>query len=308
MSIRQETVNCLICNSVQSKPFYQDVPDRFNPDKTYREVICSQCGFVYLSPRPIEEEMSHFYDLQDYHPHHLSETSFFDRIYARVRNRNSQNKQNLITKYCPSGHLLDIGCGTGEFMMEMKKNKWLVTGLETAPEAREIAKGKGLQVSDKLWKVEGLFDVITLWHALEHIHRVDNLFTNIKRLLSPDGFLILALPNRESFDAEYYKNHWVALDAPRHLYHFRPADIEKLLKQYGLKIIKISPLLHFDAWYNALLSAKLKSAVKKKSILPKLPVTMLIALFSLIRGLTNGKKCASPVYITRFDTAGNDQD
>jgi SAM-dependent methyltransferase len=307
MSIRQETINCLICNSTQSEPFYADVPDRFNPDKTYREVICSKCGFVYLSPRPVEEEMSRFYDLQDYHPHHLSETAAFDKVYARVRNRNSQNKRNLIAKYCPGGHLLDIGCGTGEFLMEMKKNNWLVTGLETADEAREIAMRKGLQVSDKLWKVEGLFDVVTLWHVLEHIHRVDNLFTHIKRLLSPDGYLILALPNRESIDAGYYKNHWVALDAPRHLYHFRPIDIEKLFKQYGLEIIKISPLLHFDAWYNALLSAKLKSAVKNKSLLPQLPVALLIALSSFIRGLTNGKKCASPVYITRINTRENQQ-
>jgi len=308
MSVRQEPVNCLICNSIQSKTFYPNVPDRFSPEKTYREVICSQCGFVYLSPRPVEEEMSRFYDLKDYHPHHLSETSWFDRIYARVRKKNSHNKRNLIEKYYSAGHLLDIGCGTGEFLMEMKNNRWLVTGVETAPEAREIAKGKGFQVSDALWRVEGPFDVITLWHVLEHIHRMDSLFTNIRRLLSPDGYLFLALPNRESFDAGYYENHWVALDAPRHLYHFRPADIEKLLKQYGLKIVKISPLLYFDTWYNALLSAKLGSVVKNKSILPQLPVAMVVALISFIKGLIKVKKCASPVYVARFDNVDTAQD
>jgi len=299
--MRQENVNCLICDSRQLEAFYAEVPDRFNPESTYREVICSSCGFVFLSPRPVEEEMSRFYDLQDYHPHHLTETSLVDRIYTRVRRINSANKRKLINKYFGSGNLLDIGCGTGDFLMEMKKNNWLVHGHETAGEALEIAAAKGLQVTDQLWKVEGRFDIITLWHVLEHIHRVDNLFANIKRLLMPGGYLLIALPNRESLDAHYYKNYWSALDAPRHLYHFRPGDVEKLLKQYGLELVKISSLLYYDAWYNVLLSAKLKAVLQNKSIVSQLPAALVIALLSFIRGISNAKKCASPVYIAGFN-------
>jgi SAM-dependent methyltransferase len=300
MSVRLEKINCLICAGSETEAYYTNVPDRFTMAEIYTEVQCRNCGFVYLSPRPAENEKSKFYDLEDYHPHRLSQTSLFDKLYHLVRKINSKNKRKLIQTFMKSGRLLDIGCGTGDFLLEMQVHDWSAHGLETAPQAREIAVGKDFPVSDELWKIEGRFDIITLWHVLEHVHRVGDLFDNIKRLLANDGYLLLAAPNRQSVDARYYARYWVALDAPRHLYHFRPEDIEKLLIHYGLEIIQSSSILYFDSWYNALLSAKLKAARENKSILLYLPAALIVALFSFIRGLINSKKCASPVYIARY--------
>ena len=229
MSIRLEEVNCLICNSHDNDILYDAVPDRFSPDKRFTEVKCRNCGFVFLSPRPMEEEMAEFYDLEEYQPHNLSKTSLFDRLYRKIRIKNSINKRKLIEKHLNTGNLLDIGCGTGDFLSEMKAHNWFVSGMETAPDARKIAEDKDIKIADELWKVEKSFDVITMWHVLEHVHRVENMFDNIKRLLKPEGYLIIAVPNIESLDARFYKYNWVALDAPRHLYHFRPRDISDLL-------------------------------------------------------------------------------
>ncbi len=198
MSIRFENINCLLCNSLEQNVLYKDVPDRFSIKDKHNVVRCNRCGFTFLAPRPMEDEMAKFYDLADYQPHNLSESSFFDRLYGFIRNRNSVNKRKLIQKYVKSGNILDIGCGTGDFLSEMKSAEWSIKGMETAPEARKIAETKDIEVLDELWKVEDNFDVITMWHVLEHVHRVENLFENIKRLLKPGGYLILAVPNIES--------------------------------------------------------------------------------------------------------------
>jgi len=299
MPIRSEEINCLICDSTEYDNLYNNVPDRFSIKDLFIVIRCKGCGFTFLSPRPVADEMAKFYDLTEYQPHNLSESSLFDRMYKYIRSRNSVNKRKLIQNYTKSGNILDIGCGTGDFLVEMQSADWSVKGMETAAEARKIAITKDLEISDELWKAEGLFDVITMWHVLEHIHRIENLFENIKRLLKPGGYLILAVPNINSLDAQYYKNAWVALDAPRHLYHFRPGDISDLLEKNGLEIDKISSLLYFDPWYNALLSAKLKSELNGKSIARYILGALAVGKISFFNGLINSSKCSSPVFIAK---------
>ncbi|TFG94302.1 MAG: class I SAM-dependent methyltransferase, partial [Calditrichales bacterium] len=209
------------------------------------------------------------------------------------------NKRRLIGKYKQAGQLLDIGCASGEFLLEMKQHGWQISGMETAPEAREIARQQKITVFETLDELSGSFDVITMWHVLEHVHRIADLFKNIKRLLTADGLLVFAIPNIDSRDGRYYKNHWVALDTPRHLYHFRPQDIEHLLKNYGFELIRISPLLYFDPWYNALLSSRLKSDYQPRSAIVNLLEAGTIGKLSFLNGLINPRRCASPVYVAR---------
>jgi hypothetical protein len=126
---------------------------------------------------------------------------------------------------------------------------------------------------------------------------IEDLFKNIQRLLKTDGILILAVPNISSYDAKHYKNSWVALDAPRHLYHFRPEDISALLSKNNLQIIRTSALLYFDPWYNTLLSAKLKADVSGKSLPRYLFGALFAGKWSFIKGLLNSSKSSSPVFI-----------
>lgn len=294
-----EKVNCYICDSSDFELVYENIPDRFVAGNTYHMIRCNKCGFSFLSPRPTEAASSQFYDLVSYQPHNLSEQSLFDCIYDRVRKTNSRNKRRMIEKLVPIGSLLDIGCGTGEFLLEMRTGGWDLCGMETAPEARKQANDQSLMVMKSLEEVNGSFDVITLWHVLEHIHKIKDLFNHLNRLLKPGGYLVLAVPNIDSIDAKYYKHNWVALDAPRHLYHFRPKDIHKLLDKWKMKILRISSILYFDPWYNAILSAQLKAKETAGSSLFSMLEAFLMGKLSFLNGIFNSSKCASPVYIVQ---------
>jgi 2-polyprenyl-3-methyl-5-hydroxy-6-metoxy-1,4-benzoquinol methylase len=137
---------------------------------------------------------------------------------------------------------------------------------------------------------------------LEHVHKPDVLLTSLKNYLSDSGYLIIAVPNRLSFDARIFQNNWVAYDAPRHLYHFRPQDMQTLLQSAGFKLISFKGL-HFDPWYNSLLSVFLeagnKSVLKKIILLAK---GLAAASLASIQGMLNKKKNSSVIYIAKPNT------
>jgi 2-polyprenyl-3-methyl-5-hydroxy-6-metoxy-1,4-benzoquinol methylase len=280
---------------------YKNINNRLNIGEKFIIVQCNQCGFNYLNPRPSESSMNQYYDIDEYHPHKLSEESLFDKIYSGLRNINVNSKRKLIGKYKqPNGNILDIGCATGEFLQSMKAHNWEVVGIERAKDARNAASRNGINIYENLNDIQDKFDIITMWHVLEHIHNVDELIKNIHRLLKDDGILFIAVPNIDSLDAKYYKSEWVALDTPRHLYHFCPLDINSLLQKHNFQLIEISNRLHFDVWYNVLLSAQLRSKIKGKntSLLDYL-MAGIIGKISFFSGLFNKEKTSSPVYIAR---------
>jgi 2-polyprenyl-3-methyl-5-hydroxy-6-metoxy-1,4-benzoquinol methylase len=154
---------------------------------------------------------------------------------------------------------MDIGCGTGEFLNSCQKNNYQTTGIEPNEKARKFAIEKfGLTVFDES-KLNifspSTFDVVTMWHVLEHVHKLKERMEQINRLLKPDGTLIIAVPNSDSFDAGKYYDFWAAYDLPRHLYHFTQESIKKLAKRNNFSVKTIIPL-KFDAFYISLLSEK----------------------------------------------------
>ena len=157
------------------------------------------------------------------------------------------------------GVLADIGAGTGHFAKYMQDHGWQVTGLEPDETARKVALEK---LDLKLLPLENLaslpphsFDVITLWHVLEHVQDLDGYLEHFRTILAPEGVLIIAVPNHTSVDARHYKLQWAAYDVPRHLWHFSPASMEKLLDKHGFRITgkKAMPL---DGFYVSMLSEK----------------------------------------------------
>jgi SAM-dependent methyltransferase len=297
MDFKLENVSCLICGEKAQKPFLSEVKDRFNLEQGFQLVSCKSCDFTYLSPRLNEHKISTIYNYSEYQPHTLS-NSLSDRLYKIIRTINLKNKNRLISKLTIPGSLLDIGSGTGEFLQEMKESGWDVSGMEVVEEAQKQIQKKGLTVYSDLNQIDVQFNVITLWHVLEHIHRVQDLFSDIYRLLSDDGYLIIAVPNIESFDAQFYKDSWAALDAPRHLYHFRVKDLDLLLRQNKFKLKRVSPLLYFDPWYNALLSEQINSKIRQRPLgVGALLRAITIGKISFLLSVLNRKKSASPVYI-----------
>ena len=294
METKFETIHCPICGSNEYDGWLK-VPDRYNlkSGNKYQIVTCRSCKFVYLNPAPKVEFISEIYPNGAYQPFlSTQETlSWWDKIYRWVRAYSLHWKRGKIEKLISSGKLLDVGCGTGEFLHQMKKHGWEVEGIEIDTKASEFAnKEYGVKVLstnlNDLKLLENSFEIITMWHVLEHLYKpLDNLIY-IKNKLNEDGILVVAVPNISSFDARFYRDKWIALDAPRHLQHFEPNSFISLCEAAQLEVFKCQQM-PIDAFYNCLMSELLIISLKpKQKIL--LPLFLLrafvIALISLIKG------------------------
>ncbi len=155
--------------------------------------------------------------------------------------------------------LLDIGSGTGEFLSACKENGLKTVGIEPSDKAREFSKREyGLNVLPESGLASmdpSSFDVITMWHVLEHVHQLKARVEEINRLLVNGGVVLIAVPNRESYDALKYGPEWAAYDVPRHLYHFTRKDVQALFESSSFKLEQTLPM-KFDAFYVSMLSDK----------------------------------------------------
>jgi 2-polyprenyl-3-methyl-5-hydroxy-6-metoxy-1,4-benzoquinol methylase len=140
-----------------------------------------------------------------------------------------------------------------------QKKSWQIEGVEPNSDAREIASQlnniKILNTSEINLLQKNSFDVITLWHVLEHLHNLNEVIKKIVTTLKDDGILVIAVPNINSPDSKKYKEYWAALDVPRHLYHFTPDAMINFLTNHNLKVIQTKPM-KLDAYYVSLLSEK----------------------------------------------------
>jgi 2-polyprenyl-3-methyl-5-hydroxy-6-metoxy-1,4-benzoquinol methylase len=289
---------CLICGSGQNLP-YLTVPNRFDPEEKFQLVKCTDCGFVFLSPRPDEGLIDSYYQSEAYQPHQERAQNIDEKIYCWVRTWNVRYKRKIIERITEKSSLLDYGCGTGEFLLEMQQAGWQTLGYEPAEKAAKIARDYGLNMIEDLADLKDRLNVVTLWHVLEHAHQANALLDSLHQVLAPEGVLVIAVPNRLSFEANMYRSNWVAWDAPRHLYHFTPADMKRLLEKHSFQIVNYK-MLYFDPWYNALLSAALETIGKNS-------LTKIIALFkallfgklSMFFGMLNKKRASSVIYLAK---------
>ena len=214
-------------------------------------------------PEPKGEKLSEYYKSEDYISHTDTKRNLLEFAYHKVREISLKRKLKLINSFgSESKSLLDIGCGTGDFLETALKDNWSITGIEPNESARQIANSK---TNNSVFETEELsklkprsFDVITLWHVLEHLPDLEMHTALFKSLLKPNGTLVIAVPNYKSYDADYYKNFWAAYDVPRHLWHFSKIAIEGLFKKENMKLVETLPM-KFDAYYVCLLSEKYKS-------------------------------------------------
>ena len=214
-------------------------------------------------PQPSIEKLPEYYKSEDYISHTDSKRNTFEKMYHLIKGIALKKKLKLINEVSESGkRILDVGCGTGDFLEVAATNGWSISGIEPNEKARAIANKKtknSIYNADQLLKFENKsFDVITLWHVLEHLPNLDEHFAIFKNLLKPDGTLIIAVPNFQSYDAKLYKEFWAAFDVPRHLWHFSQASIKQLSGKIDLNLVRTVPM-KFDAFYVSLLSEKYKS-------------------------------------------------
>ena len=207
-------------------------------------------------PKPSKEELPEYYESEDYISHTDGKRSIFEFAYQFVKGIMLSQKHKLIKRYCPQGKtLLDIGAGTGDFLKHCQKNAWIVEGVEPNDGARNRAIEKNLKVQSQIGQISKTYDVITMWHVLEHVYDLEEQMVWLKKHLSKTGVLLVAVPNFESYDASYYGSNWAAYDVPRHLYHFSQKAITTLFAKTAMEIKATHPL-HFDAYYVSMLSEK----------------------------------------------------
>ncbi|RYH76228.1 class I SAM-dependent methyltransferase [Flavobacteriaceae bacterium 144Ye] len=251
---------------MNKKPTYLTVKDHSVSGEDFQLVHNEELDMLETIPQPSANTLSEYYKSEDYISHTDSKRNWFEKAYHFVRGMALKRKLKLINSFPVSGKtILDVGCGTGDFLQTAKNNSWNVYGIEPNEKARAIANSKTRnQVFDTntLQEFEsGAFDVITLWHVLEHLPNLETEIQNLNRLLKPNGRLVIAVPNFKSYDAKHYNAFWAAYDVPRHLWHFSQTSISKLFSKHNLEIEKTLPMT-FDAFYVSLLSEKYKSGSK----------------------------------------------
>ncbi|MDJ1473114.1 class I SAM-dependent methyltransferase [Xanthocytophaga flava] len=249
--------SCPVCNTLVFKHFLV-CKDYTVSKQEFQIVRCESCGFKFTNPRPAAHEIGAFYQSEDYISHSNTNKGLINKAYQIVRNYTLKNKLKLINSLHTKGTLLDIGCGTGAFLQTCSSAGWQVKGTEPDSNARAFA-GSNNQLTiepDFLTAYpDEQFDIITMWHVLEHVHLLSETLDKLRRNLSSDGKLVIAVPNSESYDAKYYNQYWAAYDVPRHLYHFAPKTLTQLIEKFGFKIAEVKPM-YFDAFYISMLSTK----------------------------------------------------
>lgn len=211
-------------------------------------------------PQPSLETLGKYYESEDYISHTDNKRSLFEKAYHFVKQIALKNKLDLINSFQSNkGRILDIGAGTGDFLLTAQENGWQTIGVEPSLRAKGIAIKKGISFVEDTKELEShSFDTITMWHVLEHVPDLDAQIKELKRLLKSTGTLIVAVPNFKSFDANYYKEFWAAYDVPIHFWHFSKKAIQLLFAKEGMKLEKVLPM-KFDSFYVSLLSEKYKS-------------------------------------------------
>lgn len=288
---------CPACNSAAiSKVF--SCKDETVSSEFFEIWQCSSCTLRFTQNVPVQQAIGSYYQSSDYVSHTDTKKGLINSLYHTVRNHTLKSKRALLGKLVgkPTATLLDAGAGTGAFAHTMEKHGWTVQGIEPDESARKIAKdnyGLDLQTPEKLDLIQTQsFDVITLWHVLEHVHDLHQYLDSFNRLLKKDGTLVIAVPNYSSYDAQVYGNCWAAYDVPRHLYHFSPKSMDVLLRKHGFEVIERKPMW-FDSFYVSMLSEKHRA---KQGSLAR---AFWNGLRSNVKAIGDHNKTSSIIYIAK---------
>lgn len=267
-------------------------------NKKFDLMYNTQYKMLETFPKPEGKELAAYYESSEYISHTDSTKSIVDKVYHIVKKYALHNKLKLINSFqTDEKNVLDVGCGTGDFLLKCGNNGWNVVGVEPNKKAQQLSISKidknenNLVFADINEITSQQFDVITLWHVLEHVPDLNEYIFKLKSLLKPNGVLVIAVPNYKSYDASYYKQFWAAFDVPRHLWHFSKKSIQSIFSEFEMNVAETLPM-KFDSFYVSLLSEKYKTG---KSNFIK---AIYIGLLSNLKALRS-KEYSSLIYILK---------
>jgi 2-polyprenyl-3-methyl-5-hydroxy-6-metoxy-1,4-benzoquinol methylase len=247
-AVQWEEPQCPLCNSTCAS-LLLEAPDTSagGAGMWFPVAQCQDCGLCYTSPRPSENCIGQFYAegyapharANDYRPRKRRRLWRWKRRHDALENRPIHGL----------GRLLDFGCGNGSFLERMRVRGWIVTGIDASAElVQQLRTQRGLSVvAGSLPHPElgeGDFDVITMRHSLEHVHRPLEVLRAAYRLLAPGGQLIVSAPNIDSLPFKWFGKHWWGLDLPRHLTHFTPDTLQLMLARAGFDVDSVRMIRH----------------------------------------------------------------
>lgn len=278
---------CPLCHCTEMALFVTTT-DHLISQRQFEIVQCRKCGFLFTQDAPSDRAIASYYESTNYQPLNTS-NGFISALYGTARSIMVRWKSRLIHRHHrKQGTLIDVGAGCGHFLAYMHRQGWNVLGCEQSDRARaEASRRWQLHLDGDVMRCDYLSwcaDVITAWHAVEHIHNLHGLWERFHQWLMPDGMLVVAVPNSESDDAQHYVDRWAAWDVPRHLWHFNISSITSLARQHGFFLIDINPL-PLDAVYISLLSDQ-----------NKIPAIINGLRFAL-QGVTHSQHASSLVYM-----------
>jgi 2-polyprenyl-3-methyl-5-hydroxy-6-metoxy-1,4-benzoquinol methylase len=287
---------CPSCGSTNLKPALSAI-DHTVSRQSFDISECGDCHLRFTQDVPDAASIGVFYQSDDYISHTNTSKGLVNRLYHMVRKQTLSGKRRFISSATrlKQGKLLDIGAGTGAFCAHMQQNGWEVTGIEPDKTARDLAgtlHGLALRSTEELYSLPAdHFDVITLWHVLEHVHDLHPYLEQLKKLIKRGGCIFIAVPNYTSYDASVYQGAWAAYDVPRHLYHFSPEAMQRLLASHDLQLQGSRPMW-YDSFYISLLSEKYRNG--SGNVLK----AACVGAISNLKAYVNKAKCSSLIYVS----------
>lgn len=241
-----ETVNCARCGSAVYKEVCQARDYRHHISGLFRIVRCSDCGLVFLNPRPTPESIGNFYP-DDYSPHTETELTPERREYFARRVEMMERCLGPLT----GKRILDVGCGSGIFLHLLQKAGATVRGVDIFSRAAEAAHrcyGLEVEVSDcaSADLPTSEYDAVTMWHVLEHCHDPLSCLRNIRKTLKPGGLLAVLVPNADRLLLALFRGRFARWEPPLHLYHFTARTLRHCLLEAGFKSTRRLP--HATSW------------------------------------------------------------
>ena len=224
---------CILCGSAERSLLFRQ--------GEWTVFKCTACGLAFLDPRPSPDELSRYYE-RDYFDSHYDQGLRRESPEMRRRLSQEQHRIRFIRRYKKNGHLLDIGCGMGYFLYACSLQGFEVEGMDISDASTAYIRAElGLDVKtgtvDRIGYEDGRFDIITMWHFLEHSPDPRAYLESASRWLKDDGILVVDVPNHESTDARNQWPRWTGWSLPYHFYHFTPATLAALLARYGFTVI-----------------------------------------------------------------------
>jgi len=252
-----ESVTCNLCGADDASALFRKKDKLKISGEEFGVVKCRRCGLLYLNPRPRQEVIARFYPDRYSWKEGLEAKSSLTRLVRgmekRYRYHLLKGEVNKVIQFTGkhAGKLLDVGCGTGDRLDVFRSFGFETLGVEISGSADYAAEIMKLNVrKGDLFEArfpDVFFDVITLYHVLEHTHDPFSVCKEVARVLKEDGRLVIQVPNADSWQYRIFQERWAAFDVPRDLYYFTPNTLKALLVKAGFEVVKID---HFMNWWH----------------------------------------------------------